>query len=163
MDCHGYRVRLRVWGQMVSKEQKPPPACLGDPCDESADPELCQAEEMAMGPELVLAPIVDTAEVEKRDFKSYRVWCSSRQNWSNNLRIFAFAFPPAGDWNPGDRPHDRALTWVMGKDDCSTPLVQPQIREDDDDEKTQRYNSEYSTITSSYQARLLIRRLILSV
>ncbi|PWY66472.1 class V chitinase [Aspergillus sclerotioniger CBS 115572] len=133
--------RPDVWSDLA--QQKSIPACQGDPCDEGADPELCQTAELdgetdsddddddddeddpLEKRELGYSPLRPRSPLEKRsDPKTFRVWCAGTGNWVDDLKIKPAAYPSAGKWKPGEIQYEEARTY-QSRQDCANPLIDP--------------------------------------
>ncbi|PYH80405.1 class V chitinase [Aspergillus uvarum CBS 121591] len=123
--------RPQDWSDLAQK--KPLSACFGDPCDEDADPELCQAADMDAqfvedDEEEEEAGIVDKRSrsglVKRSDPKKFKVWCRATMQWFDGLSISAPGYPQAGAWTPTDTPFQEARTY-QDPNDCANPLLDP--------------------------------------
>jgi hypothetical protein len=126
--------RPGAWSAMAKNQN--PAMCLGDPCDEGADPDLCRTEELEGN-----ADDSDDPDLTERGFsssavgllnkrassKTYRVWCTASATYVSDLKILPRPYPGAGKWKSTDTQFQRARAYQV-RTDCANPLVDPMIK-----------------------------------
>ncbi|KAK1145844.1 hypothetical protein N8T08_003790 [Aspergillus melleus] len=133
--------RTSLWNRKVNGDEDPA-GCHGNVCAEDVDPTLCvpdpegdddDEENEENSPE---AGLVRRLLEKRREAKTYKVWCSSKNSWEENLKIMALGFPRQGKWGPATPQYQNALTWE-DPNDCGNPNIRAQLKTTND------YNAEH--------------------
>ncbi|KAF4165991.1 hypothetical protein CNMCM6936_007188 [Aspergillus lentulus] len=124
--------RPGAWSAMAKNQN--PAMCLGDPCDEGADPDLCRTEELEGNADDSDDPDLTERSVgvldKRASPKTYRVWCAASGTYVSDLKILPRPYPSAGKWKSTDTQFQRARAYQV-RADCANPLVDPMIKTGD--------------------------------
>ncbi|KAL4740418.1 hypothetical protein BDV11DRAFT_214414 [Aspergillus similis] len=135
----GLWCRPQIYNETLETEETPWP-CMGHPCDDNADPELCQTEEREDGesPDVMADPeqLVEglASSLEKRiSAKVFRVYCQNApapgigSGWQTGLSIKPRSYYRAGLWGAHTRVFRNALSY-MSSTDCGNPDLKPEFK-----------------------------------